>query len=201
MYLGVTCFKGYNLPGKGKDIITPGNIVKIVGSVQYYEAGGSYQISDLKYYVMRPSDPENLQLISTGHTPAYTLVDADTFLNSKRSVTIIGDYNEETDSYDETVEEWSYAKLALNTSIEMKNLKVTSIYTTNNGGDSDGAMTLTCTVDGLTVTVRTEVLIENGAKITEDYFKGKTIDVKGVVDYYNGSYQIRLLSLNDVVIK
>lgn len=195
MYLGVTCFKGYSLPGKGKEIITPGNRVRIVGSVQYYEAGDIYQISDLSYRVMKPNDPDNLQLISTGHTPAFTLTDADTFLNTKVSVTIKGDED------NETVEEWEYARLALNTTIEMKNLKVTSVYTTNNGGDNDGAMTLTCTVDGHTITVRTAVLLKDGVRITEDYFKGKTIDVKGIVESYNGKYQIKLLTLNDVVVK
>lgn len=199
MYLGVTCYMGFNLSGKGKEILTPGNVVMMVGSVQEYN--GTYQISDLKYNIMRPNDPNNFKLISTGGTPAFTLVDAKTFLTSKRSVTIIGDYDEETETYEETVEEWTYAKLALNTSIEMKGLKVTSIYTTDNGGDSDGAMTLTCTVDGMTITVRTEVLLVDGNRITEDYFKGKTIDVKGIVGYYNGNYQIKLLSINDVVIK
>lgn len=89
----------------------------------------------------------------------------------------------------------------------MKNLRVTRVYTTNNGGNSDGAMTLTCTATGsdgktYTVEVRTTVLYNaDGSKVTASYFEGKTIDVKGLVDSYNGSYQIALLSLNDVVVK
>mgnify|MGYP003315201651 CR=1 FL=1 len=103
--------------------------------------------------------------------------------------------------------EFSFAQLALNTTIEMKNLVVTRIYTTNNGGDSDGAMTLTCTATGkdgrtYTIEVRTGVLYDaDGNKVTQSYFAGKTIDVKGLVDSYSGSYQIALLSLNDVVVK
>jgi DNA/RNA endonuclease YhcR with UshA esterase domain len=44
-------------------------------------------------------------------------------------------------------------------------------------------------------------LIKDGQKVTESYFQGKTIDVKGLVGYYDGSYQIKLLSLDDVVVK
>ena len=90
----------------------------------------------------------------------------------------------------------------VSTSISMKNLKVTSIYTTTDPQASDtGAMTLTCTVDGITITVRTGVLKDaDGNLITEEYFKDKTIDVQGIVDCYEGSYQIRALSLSDFII-
>ena len=92
--------------------------------------------------------------------------------------------------------------MALSASISMKGLKVDRVYTTNNGGDSDGAMTLTCSADGYEISVRTSVLKnENGDLVTEDYFIGKTIDVKGTVDYYNGSYQIEVTSLSDITIK
>ena len=43
--------------------------------------------------------------------------------------------------------------------------------------------------------------IDEDASIDEDYFKDKTIDVKGIVDCFNGRYQIKLLSINDVDIK
>ena len=32
----------------------------------------------------------------------------------------------------------------------------------------------------------------------DGYFKGKTIDVRGIVDYYDGGYQIKLFTLSDV---
>lgn len=194
MYHGITCFKGYNLPSKGLEIITVGNRVRIVGSVQYWEGGGIYQISDLSYRIMRPNDPDNIQFISGGHSPAYVLTDPATFCTAKKTVTIVDDEGNEVEK------EFSYAELALNTTIEMKDLYVKSVYTTNNGGDSDGAMTLTCTYGSYTITVRTNVLIEDGKVVTASYFQGKTIDVKGLVASYNGSYQIKLLSLNDVVI-
>ena len=111
------------------------------------------------------------------------------------------------DDGNEVEEEWSYAKAALNTTLEMRNLKVVDIYTTTKEGNSKGAMTLTCQYTDennvtYTVEVRTSVLyFENGDKVTESYFKNKTIDVKGLVDYYDGNYQIALISLDDVVIK
>jgi hypothetical protein len=151
---------------------------------------------------MKPNDPDNIQLISTGHSPSYTLTDPATFCNGKVKVTL---FDEEGNDVEK---EFSYAQLALNTTIEMHDLYVSRVYTTNNGGNSDGAMTLTCTYKDdasgktYTIEVRTSVLYDaNGNKVVASYFKGKTIDVKGLVDSYNGDYQISLLSLNDVVVK
>jgi DNA/RNA endonuclease YhcR with UshA esterase domain len=62
-------------------------------------------------------------------------------------------------------------------------------------------MTLTCTNGKYTITVSTNVLIKDGQVVTESYFKGKTIDVKGLVATFDGSYQIKLLSLDSVVVK
>jgi DNA/RNA endonuclease YhcR with UshA esterase domain len=84
----------------------------------------------------------------------------------------------------------------------MENLVVTDIYTTTSeSSSSQGAMTLTCTRDGVTIDVRTTVLYdENNNLITADAYMGKTINVKGIVDYYSGSYQIKVLSANDITI-
>ena len=90
----------------------------------------------------------------------------------------------------------------------MKNLAVKSIYTTTSEGSSDkGAMTLACEVDGKSVDIRTAVLKDaEGKLITEEYFTGKIIDVTGIVEYFdynntgNGTYQINVYTLNDIVI-
>jgi DNA/RNA endonuclease YhcR with UshA esterase domain len=82
----------------------------------------------------------------------------------------------------------------------MKNLKVNSAYVTQTG-ESKGAMTLDCTAeDGTKIEIRTIVLLENGVLVTPDRFIGKTIDVKGFVDFYSGSYQIKVFSANDIVV-
>jgi hypothetical protein len=143
---------------------------------------------------MNPDNPDNIALISEGHSPAYTLTAPDTFVNGKVTATV----NEESATYD-------YADLALYTSIEMKGLRVKSIYTTDSG-DNKGAMTLTCeSEDGLEVSVRTIVLRDGeGNLVTAEYFEGTTIDVKGIVDLYSydgaHQYQIKVFSVNDVII-
>jgi DNA/RNA endonuclease YhcR with UshA esterase domain len=77
-----------------------------------------------------------------------------------------------------------------------------SVYTTDNDeSSSNGAMTLTCVSDGITVLVRTTVLYdENKALITADAYEGKTIDVRGIVDYYDGAYQIKVFSANGITV-
>jgi DNA/RNA endonuclease YhcR with UshA esterase domain len=103
---------------------------------------------------------------------------------------------------DDEEKTFDYAEMAVSTSISMKNLQVVDIYTTTNPNASDiGAMTLTCMADGARITVRTAVLKDaDGNLITEDAFAGKTIDVKGIVDSYNGTYQIRAMSVNDITV-
>ena len=191
MYYGMTIYYGYNLSGEGLDVLSVGNLARIVGSVQYYEAGGTWQVSDLSYRLMKPDDPNNIQKISGGHSAAYVLTDAETFVNGKVSI-----------ESEDGISAFDYANLALSTTLEMKNLKVMDVYTTmNEDSSSYGAMTLTCEVDGLTVSVRTVVLFdENNERITEDAYAGKTIDVKGIVDYFDGAYQIKVFNAKDIII-
>ena len=76
--------------------------------------------------------------------------------------------------------------------VSLNDIEVTSIYTTKEGS-SAGAMTITGSVNGQTVTIRTGVF-----NVDEDYFKNKTINVVGIVEVYNNKYQIDVLSLNDI---
>jgi hypothetical protein len=100
-----------------------------------------------------------------------------------------------------TTKSYNYAELAMNTSIAMKGLKVKSAYTTDNGGNNDGAMTLTCTVNGRTVTIRTTLLYnEDFSLVTASAYLGKTIDVVGVIDSYNGQYQIKVFQKGDITV-
>lgn len=194
MYQGISVYYGYGLSGTGLDILSVGNEVRIVGTVQYYEAGGTYQVSGLTYRQMHPDDPGNIQKISEGNSAAYLLTTADTFANG-----IVSVYDEETGES----QDYDYAYLAMNTTVEMHDLLVKNVYTTTNEDSSSyGAMTLTCECDGTTVYVRTAVLYdESGNLVTEDAFAGKTIDVKGIVDYYDSKYQVKVLTLHDLTIK
>ena len=191
MYYGMAVYYGYNLNGQGLEILNVGNEVRIVGSVQYYEAGGTWQISDLNYRLMKPDDPGNIQKLSEGHTPAYVLTDPAEFTQGTVDVLV----GEETVTFD-------YAQLAMSSSVEMKGLYVYDAYTTKKEDSaSKGAMTLYCSVNGCEIAVRTIVLYDqDGNLVTQDQFLGKTIDVRGLVDYYNGTYQIKVFNTGDITI-
>ena len=191
MYCGISVYYGFGLSGEGLEILKVGNEVRIVGTVQFYEVGGTYQISDVSYRAMKPDDPNNLQKISEGNAPAYRLTDAQTFVSGM--VTL------ETE---DATREIPYAELAMSSSVEMQGLTVVDVYTTNKeSSSSNGAMTLTCMVDGIEVTVRTTVLRDvNGTLVTADSFLGKTINVKGIVDFYDGEYQIKVFSADKIIV-
>ena len=73
-------------------------------------------------------------------------------------------------------------------------------------------LSITCTVNGIEIAVRTATKLtrvdENGdtVDVVEADFRGKTIDVRGVVDYFdledtgNGTYQIMVYTFDDIVI-
>ena len=62
-------------------------------------------------------------------------------------------------------------------------------------------MTLTCqTEDGYTMKVRVPKLVkEDNTLMTEDEYIGLHIDVMGVIDYYDGDYQVKVVSQNAIV--
>ena len=185
MYYGMQIFYGYNtqlIP-----VLAQGSMVRIMGVVtEFY---GTYQISSLSYNPMRPDDPANTVQLSTGNSIEYKEVAPATFAGDK--IVSIGE-EEKT---------FKFGELAVSTSISMKNLKVVDAYTSGPSASDAGAMTLTCQADGVTIQIRTAVLKDaEGNLITQDLFLGKTIDVKGIVDCYEGQYQIRVFSMNDITI-
>ncbi|MBE5777508.1 MAG: hypothetical protein E7326_08435 [Clostridiales bacterium] len=189
MYFGMAVYYGYGLNGAGLEILKVGNESRIVGTLQYYEAGGTWQVSGLSYRMMKPDDPGNIQLISSGHESAYVETDARTFTEGTVLV--------ETEN---GMEERPYAQLAMSTSVSMKGLKVKEIFTTTDeSSSSQGAMTMVCEQNGTAITVRTGVLMDENFKvITQDAYLGKTIDVKGIVDYFDGEYQIKVFSARSI---
>lgn len=202
LYFGIQVYYGYNLGYHGEEILSVGNRVMVVGSVQYYETGGTYQISDIKYHAMRPDDPENIQKISDGHTAAYPEVSAKDLLTKKVEidVTVVDEDGNETvenKSYD-------YGFITMHGSAALKDLVIKSIYTTQNEDSANfGALSITCEArDGTEIVLRTIVLKDaDGKTITADAFPiGSVIDAKGVVDVYNGVYQLKVFSASDITI-
>ncbi len=192
LYYGIYIYYGHSLSGAGLDVLTVGNEARIVGTVQYYEGGGTWQVSDLNYRMMKPNDPDNVQKLSSGHSAAYTPITVSDFV----------DYHVTLELEDEA-KTVPLAEAILNTSVSMENLKVTDAYTTEDEDSSSfGAMTLTCQQDGKTVNIRTSVFTdESGNLITQDAYLGKTISVKGIVDYFDGAYQVKVFTPQNITIK
>ena len=192
LYYGMYAYYGFNF--NGMHLIKVGSEVRIAGNVS--EFSGSWQISGMTYSDFIPQD-DDVKKLSDGNEPAFVLTDPKTFANGKVEVEMV---DPETEAV--TKKTFDYAELALGTSIEMKNLYVKSVYTTKSENDnSNGAMTLTCEVDGVTIDVRTIVLTDdNGNIITADAYKGKTIDVKGIVDCFDGDYQIKVMDDNYITV-
>ncbi len=179
------------LPGLALENIQIGNRVRVVGSVTYFEAGDVWQVSGLTYSLMKPDDPSNFKLISTGHTPAYTLVSPADFTGKTVEVIVTETDGAETT---EVVKTFSYGDLALDTSVSMEKLEVTDSRT-----NDSGEITLYCVRDGIKIQLFLGTMSDaDGKLVTAEDFKGKTIDVKGIVDKYYDNYQIRVLSLNDI---
>ncbi len=217
MYYGMPVFYGMGNISWQK-ILAEGNKVYIVGEVSYSENYG-YQICNLKYNPMRPDSIENIKVIGDPGTslPMYRETTLDEFLGKVTVDTKVVDEETGSFTYDEGEEAWvtapkefDFAALSLSTSLSMKNLKVKRTYTTNNGGDNDGAISLYCEDEnGRKITVRTAVLKDaNGNIVESSLFSGKTIDVKGIVDYYNSGnldedespYQIKVFNLEHITI-
>lgn len=187
MWYGMQIFYGYD--SKLIPVLAQGSQVRVVGVLgEFY---GTYQISSLKYNPMKPEDPANTTQLSKDNDIPFPETEAAVF-NSEKTM-VIGE-EEITKSYQE---------MAVSTSISMKNLKVVKTYTTTNPESDDcGAMTLTCMAGDERISVRTEVLKDaDGKLITADAYEGKTIDVEGIVDHYEGNYQIRVYTPQDITVK
>ena len=199
LYFGIQVYYGFNLDYFGQEILTVGNRILVVGSVQYYETGGTYQISDIKYNDMRPDDESNIKLISSGHEGSYAEVGAKELLTGKVTLNIT-----QVDGENETVVEKTFDRgfLTMHGSASLKNLTIKSIYTTQNEDSSNfGALTITCEAeDGTEIVLRTVVLKDaDGKTITADVFPiGSKINARGVVDVFNGVYQLKVFSVNDI---
>ena len=181
------------LPGKALEFIQLGNRVRVVGSVTYFEAGDIWQVSGLTYSLMSPDDPSNFQLISSDHEPRYPLTSPADFFDKKISMVVnVTEDGEET----EKEKTFTYAELALDTSISMNDLLVTSTKINKNN-----EVTLTCVSSGYQVKVFLGLLYDaDGNRITENTYKNCIINVKGLVDKYYESYQIRVLSASDITV-
>lgn len=196
LYFGMVVYCGYNLSGAGLSILSIGNRVRMVGTLQYWETGETYQISGISYRAMKPDDPSNIQKLGEGFEAAYTPIGADVLNGQKTALEI-------EENGEPVLREYDTAALLMNTTVSLHGLTVKSAYTTDDeSSDSYGAMTLVCeSEEGLPVQIRTSPLHdETGALITPGAYLGKSIDVRGLVGRYGSSYQIQIFSVNDITI-
>lgn len=151
--------------------LEPGNRVSICGNVMEYD--GQVQVTNMKD-IKFVTSLDNIQLLEKNYP---------------------------IDCLNVTVDEINAKDPVLSRRfVRLENIVVTKLWTTQQG-DSMGAVTITGTVNGQEVTVRTSVLYdENYNLITEDYYRNHTITVEGIIEEYQGSYQIKVCSINDVII-
>ena len=205
MNFGMPVFYGYT-SGKLLEILSYGNRVKVVGTLSAFQ--GSYQISGVAPYdPFDPDNEDNCQIIEKDKSPVYLEKEAKEIVSGNHDMRFIKEVPD-GESVVDTVK-IVYGEAVTSTTVMVKDLKVTKAYTTNNGGKNDGAISLTCQApDGTVITVRTEVLKENGVIVTQDRYVGKTITVKGLIERYvpnadkpdNYQYQIKCYQVEQIII-
>ena len=203
MYFGMQIYVG-NSP-IASVFQTIGNRVSVVGTLQYWENGGTYQISNLKYKTIDPNWEGGCRVISTGHSASYREIIWSDFLTDTVTLKTFQEVKDENgEVIDEMLvsENFKVSELAHHSTASLSYLTVTRIYTT----PSNGAMTITCTDrDGTVIEIRTDTKLTrvvDGQKVdvtAADFPIGTVISVKGVIDYYQGNYQLRIFSYNDII--
>jgi hypothetical protein len=155
----------------------------LVGTLQLYEAGGTWQISGLQASMSPDPDNKNESIIlQTGskNDIVYKTLTGSEFLGKVEIV--------DNDVKKEVV----LAELIQGSCIKMENLVVKSAYS---GQNSNGEITVTCTSpDGKEISIRTEAMRgPDGNTLTTDFFqKGMVITVIGNVDKFVDTYQIKI---------
>ncbi len=207
---GFAVYYGFKT-GKISEILrTVGNRVSVYGTVT--EFGETYQISGVSYDIMDKDAPTNTQLLSekTEEVP-FKLTEAKDIVEAGRTVkATYSVYDEELGESVEKPFEIDAREALMSTSVTVANLRVISMHTTETGGNSDGAISITCeATDGTRITVRTQKLYKADGKTlyTEadiqtllDAGNGR-ITVKGIVDKFtlNGlSYQVAVHKFENI---
>ena len=183
-YYGVYVYYSANPSYGVKPMLTEGNLVRVVGKISDFDPENP-QISGLVYNARDPENEFQMAKLGEGYDIEYTEISADLFTAAKETVTV-GDEDKEM----------RVAELMLGTTVSMKNLKVKRVKP----GENSDSLTIYCDVDGTEVQLHMPAIYDNyGQPITEEYFLGRTMDIRGVVDVFYGTYQIEFYTLDDVV--
>ncbi len=174
MYYGLPAYYGFNMSGGGLEVLRVGNEVRIIGTLQYYEAGQAWQVSGMTYRMMKPDDPGNIRIISQGHEPAWTQIDSDAFVSEKVIET------------DEGPVAWDLAYLMLDTSVSF------SGYANVVDSDIDGLKCLEMSDCG------EEFLRVYAPALPDQEIGDHVIQVHGFVHQYDGNYCIRVYNKDHI---
>ena len=206
-YFGMQVYTGNAAAVQGV-FQTIGNRVVVVGTLQYWETGETYQVSNLQYKSTNPNWEGGCRVISSGNSASYRDVVWSDLLDGKMTLDTFQEVKDENgEVIDEILvtEEFSFAELALHSTATLSELTVKSVYTTQSNTDSNGALTITCTDrDGVTIEIRTDTkltTVVDGQKVdvtAANFPKGTVITVKGIIDFYQGDYQLRVFSYDDI---
>lgn len=170
----IPVYYGFSMNGSGLDILSVGNRVRIVGTVQYYEGGESWQVSGLKYRQMRPDDPSNIKLVRKGVDPVWRDVSLEELLTEEVSVG------------DEGVT-LPLSQAALASTVTVRDLLVNDTYV------SGDVLMLVCTSGDFETEIRVEA-----RGVSEADLKGRTVSVKGIADSWKGKLQIKVFRAEDL---
>ena len=209
MYFGMQIFAGYSFPMM--DIFAIGNRLSIVGTLQYYENGSTFQISNLKYKTIDPDWEGGCRVIGTGYSASYRELDVDQLMNGTIVLETFKEVEDENGEVTDVLvrETFDYGELAHYSTAVVRNLTVQSVWTTTDDeSSSKGALTITCKDEnGITIKIRTAskfTVVVDGVKVdvtAADFPVGTVISVRGVIDSYKGEYQIKVFSMNDITVE
>jgi endonuclease YncB( thermonuclease family) len=182
LYFGISAYYGFNMSGAGLDILTVGNEVRIVGTMQYYEAGHAWQIAGMTYRMMKPKDPGNIQKLSEGNKPSWKEITAAELQSAVTLETEDGGQNQ-----------YAFPYLAQCTSVSLTNLKVTEAELSENGD----LLFLLCEDD----TEHSVSLIIPGNLSAANELLHKTIDIRGILQGSENAWYIRVYTQDGLTIR
>ena len=182
LYFGISAYYGFNMSGAGLDILTVGNEVRIVGTMQYYEAGHAWQIAGMTYRMMKPKDPGNIQKLSEGNKPSWKEITA---ADLQAAITL--------ETEDGTQNQYAFPYLAQCTSVALKGLKVTEAELSENG---DLVFLL-----GVDDTEHSVSLIIPGSLSAANELLHKTIDIRGILQGSENAWYIRVYTQDGLTIR